>query len=250
MPLVVPHHPPSRDDAEEAPLALPVIDLAAWRDRHASPEAAAAATAQCALLADALHRYGLLLVRDSRATEADNSAFIDLLEAYMAQPDTTKAPDIHPELSYQVGLTPERIEKPVNHCAKVALMRDPPLSLCPPERDAKARFFWRLGGPPPANTAFPSLNAAAVVPAAFPAWSATMDGWGGKLLAAVHDVAEMAAVGFNLPVDTFSAMMSGAPHLLAPTASDLSRFGALGTVLAGFHTDLNAITIHGRSRYR
>src|ERR1700677_2209972 len=39
------------------------------------------------------------------------------------------------------------------------------------------------------------------------------------------------------------------PHLLAPTASDLGRYGEINTILAGFHTDLNFLTIHGRSRY-
>lgn len=39
------------------------------------------------------------------------------------------------------------------------------------------------------------------------------------------------------------------PHILAPTASDLTRYGAVDTILAGFHTDLNFLTIHGRSRY-
>jgi isopenicillin N synthase-like dioxygenase len=39
------------------------------------------------------------------------------------------------------------------------------------------------------------------------------------------------------------------PHLLAPTASDLVKYGAKDTILAGFHTDLNFLTIHGRSRY-
>ena len=39
------------------------------------------------------------------------------------------------------------------------------------------------------------------------------------------------------------------PHLLAPTASDLVRHGNINTILAGFHTDLNFLTIHGRSRY-
>lgn len=39
------------------------------------------------------------------------------------------------------------------------------------------------------------------------------------------------------------------PHLLAPTASDLQKYGAKDTILAGFHTDLNFLTIHGRSRY-
>lgn len=39
------------------------------------------------------------------------------------------------------------------------------------------------------------------------------------------------------------------PHLLAPTASDLVKYGHNDTILAGFHTDLNFLTIHGRSRY-
>jgi isopenicillin N synthase-like dioxygenase len=39
------------------------------------------------------------------------------------------------------------------------------------------------------------------------------------------------------------------PHLLAPTASDLKKYGEKDTILAGFHTDLNFLTIHGRSRY-
>jgi isopenicillin N synthase-like dioxygenase len=39
------------------------------------------------------------------------------------------------------------------------------------------------------------------------------------------------------------------PHLLAPTASDLKKYNKPNTILAGFHTDLNFLTIHGRSRY-
>lgn len=39
------------------------------------------------------------------------------------------------------------------------------------------------------------------------------------------------------------------PHLLAPTASNLQKYGQKDAILAGFHTDLNFLTIHGRSRY-
>lgn len=42
---------------------------------------------------------------------------------------------------------------------------------------------------------------------------------------------------------------SYSPHILAPTASDLKLYGKKDTILAGFHTDLNFLTIHGRSRY-
>jgi hypothetical protein len=37
-------------------------------------------------------------------------------------------------------------------------------------------------------------------------------------------------------------------HLLAPTASDLMKHD-VGTALAGFHYDLNWLTVHGKSRF-
>jgi len=42
--------------------------------------------------------------------------------------------------------------------------------------------------------------------------------------------------------------MRGGNHLLAPTGSDLERY-KLGTAFAGFHYDLNFLTIHGKSRF-
>jgi isopenicillin N synthase-like dioxygenase len=229
-------------------LELPVVDLAVWLD--AATQGSPAAAAACETVAASLRETGILIVRDPRVSEADNDAFLDMVEAYFAQPDETLDADTRPELSYQVGRTPSHVELPRDHCArfKAAKAADRPVSLCPPEKDAKARFFWRIGSPP-ADTKFPQLNAAPVVPAGFPHWSDVMNGWGGKLLGAVGAVAEMAAVGFGLPADALTSRMVGAPHLLAPTASDLGRFGALGTVLAGVHYDLNALTIHGRSRY-
>lgn len=59
----------------------------------------------------------------------------------------------------------------------------------------------------------------------------------------------MAAAGLGLPPETFRDAGRYGPHVLAPTASDLTKYGAPGTILAGFHTDLNFLTIHGRSRY-
>ena len=76
-----------------------------------------------------------------------------------------------------------------------------------------------------------------------------MDMWGNKLLSAVTVVAEMAAVGFGLEANAFTELMNYGPHLLAPTASNFNKYGALGTVLAGFHSDLNFMTIHGKCRY-
>lgn len=33
------------------------------------------------------------------------------------------------------------------------------------------------------------------------------------------------------------------PHLLAPTASDLVKYGKRDTILAGFHSDLNFLSV-------
>lgn len=80
-------------------------------------------------------------------------------------------------------------------------------------------------------------------------------------------VARMAAIGMNLPEESFSERMIGGDHLLAPTASDLEKNNK-GAIFAGFHygkfiqswsvglllmllllSDLNFLTIHGKSRY-
>jgi len=59
----------------------------------------------------------------------------------------------------------------------------------------------------------------------------------------------MAAVGMGLPRATFTDAGKYGPHLLAPTASDLRKYNQTDTILAGFHTDLNFLTIHAASRY-
>lgn len=51
--------------------------------------------------AEALIKYGALIVKDSRVSEQDNSVFLDLLEDYFAQPDEELEKDIRPEYGYQ-----------------------------------------------------------------------------------------------------------------------------------------------------
>ena len=58
----------------------------------------------------------------------------------------------------------------------------------------------------------------------------------------------MVAIGMGLEAEAFSRRLFGGPHLLAPTGSDLQKYG-LGTTLAGFHYDFSFLTIHGKSRY-
>jgi hypothetical protein len=89
--------------------ALPVIDLAPLLDGDGDPwPAADAGTAPepvrsaCAAIAASLVETGAVLVRDPRAGAADAAAFLDMLEAYFAQPPSDKAGDVRSDLHYQV----------------------------------------------------------------------------------------------------------------------------------------------------
>ncbi|EFX00553.1 oxoglutarate/iron-dependent oxygenase [Grosmannia clavigera kw1407] len=235
---------------------LPIVDLDVFRTQ---PADSAAAQAECSKAAEALIAFGALVLHDSRVSEADNDAFLDLLEDYFAQPEATLRRDERPALGYQVGVTLENTETPKcavdEPCLDVIARLAPeerPLDIAGHQPDPKCRFFWRVVEPTPYQTAFPGLNADNVVPDAAlfrERWEQVMGRWGAAMKDAVSGVASMAAVGLGLPPETFADAGRYGPHLLAPTASDLQKYGALDTILAGFHTDLNFLTIHGRSRF-
>jgi isopenicillin N synthase-like dioxygenase len=199
-------------------------------------------------VADALHRFGCLVIKDPRVDEKSNSVFVDMMEKYFFISDGKR--DARPEMHYQVGVTPENTERPRNHCARAAKLDDTerPMTICPPEADPKWRFFWRIGSKPK-STKYPQLNADPVIPDEIPEWTETMDMWGNKMLTSLRTLAGMAAEGLDLPPTTFQDMMDNGPHLLAPTGSDFNKYGKSGTVLAGYHYDLNFLTIHGKSRF-
>jgi len=241
---------PVADDAaarkiiDEQMSQFPVIDLANFL---AKPDSSAD---DCKSIAHLLHQFGILIVRDPRVDPSLNGKFLDMMEQYYEQPEEVRLQDARPDVHYQVGVTPEEIERARNHCARIKGLNstEKPLTECPPEKDHKSRFFWRIG-PPPADNAHRDLNMPPVVPKAFPKWADTMNGWGEAILNTVKTVSQMAALGFDLPANTFTDKMNCAPHLLAPTGSDLKKFGKLGTVFAGYHYDLNFLTIHGKSRF-
>ncbi|KAL5495499.1 hypothetical protein ACEPAI_962 [Sanghuangporus weigelae] len=237
-------------------IALPIVSLDLFR---AESQNSPAVVAECKKAAEALIAYGALLVEDSRVSEDDNNNFLDLMEDYFAQPEAALKKDERPELSYQVGVTLENTEKPKcavdEPCLQVIARLDPaerPLDITGHQPDPKCRFFWKMGEVPPYETKFPSLNAPNVVPEdedIRARWVPTLEKWGNSMKTAVKGVAEMTAIGLGLPGGTFLDASRYGPHLLAPTASDLQKYGKKDTILAGFHTDLNFLTIHGRSRY-
>lgn len=222
-------------------VSLPIID---FNDRSVE---------QCVKAQEALHKYGALLIRDPRVTEEHNEKFLSMMERYFDQSTELKMKDVRPEFSYQVGATPELTETP--KCAfdadcleVIEKLSDDNKPHIPTSADPKWRYFWRIGERP-TQTSFPELNADDVVPEAFPDWSEVMNTWGSLMLDAVKTLSEMVAEGCGLDANAFSSMMQYGPHLLAPTGSDLGNYDKLGTVFAGFHYDLNFLTIHGKSRY-
>jgi isopenicillin N synthase-like dioxygenase len=235
----------SKEKVDQQMASYPVIDLSTYLNGGA-----AASQSACKEIAQLLHQFGMLIVKDPRVDSSLNGKFLDMMEQYYEQPAEVRALDARPEVHFQVGVTPEEQERARNHCARMKGLNDSerPLTECPPEKDHKSRFFWRIG-PPPEDDAHRDLNMPPVVPKAFPNWAETMNGWGETILNTVKTVSEMAALGFDLPADTFTSKMHRAPHLLAPTGSDLKTFGKLGTVFAGYHYDLNFLTIHGKSRF-
>ncbi|OIW07966.1 hypothetical protein TanjilG_20067 [Lupinus angustifolius] len=235
---------------------LPVIDLSPYlaiagddSDHKLSPEL----TALCGDLSRSLRETGALLVKDPRCSVEDNDRFIDMMEKYFSSPHEFKVLQERPHLHYQVGVTPEKVEVPRSLIdeemqEKLKAMPKEYQPHTPVGPDLKWRYFWRIG-PRPSDTRFQELNAEPVIPDGFPEWKETMDSWGYKMISALKVVAEMAAIGFGLPKDAFTSLMKQGPHLLAPTGSDLQKYGQEGTILAGYHYDLNFLTIHGKSRF-
>jgi isopenicillin N synthase-like dioxygenase len=225
--------------------SVPLVDLNTYFNRENDLPAY---YRECQKAANALQEFGLVCVRDPRVSEADNDRFLSQMERYFEQSDGIT--DARPQYSYQVGVTGELIEKPRDHSKLIASFNEKnrPLSASNPTYDPKWRFFWRIG-PTPEKTEFPIQNMDPVLPQGFPMWKETMDMWGYKMLDAVTIIAEMTAIGFQMPKDTFTSRMKCGPHLLAPTGSNFNKYNKVGTVLAGFHYDLNFLTIHGKSRF-
>ena len=240
-------------------------------------------------ICNSFEKYGVAIIRDPRVTFSKNEEFLTMMEDYFSQSTKIKEKDMRPKLSYQVGVTPSMKETARNHCKRIdniynkpnnkaqVLALDPrhkPLTPCPPEADPKWRYFWKLDkkdsdnqtgigsdddddnnddddSKSMASKEYVMLNSDNVVPSGFEnRWIKTCDNWGFCLLNTAKTITKAIAIGYNLKDENyFIKLMKNAPHLLAPTATDLNKYGKYGTVIAGYHYDLNFITLHGKSRY-
>lgn len=179
---------------------------------------------ECDKVAASFHKFGIIIVRDPRVNYQMNEDYVDMVEEYFESQGEKFyrgeiLKDCHPELSYQTGVTPQAIEKARDHGEVLKRIPDDqkPFSPYPPEFDAKWRFFWPIGNrPEEIRNDIPRT-----IPEDFPEWESKMDVWGFHLIDAVSTAAEMSALGMGLEKEIFTDKMKLAPHLLAPTASDL-----------------------------
>ncbi|KYQ92226.1 hypothetical protein DLAC_07073 [Tieghemostelium lacteum] len=213
----------------------------------ANPESAEALL-DCKELVKTLQLTSCLVIKSPKVNEEDNTRFLDMMEQYYEQPVEQLMKDVHPEWHYQLGATPEFTEEPRDHTDVIKSLKPQYAAHAPKGADPKWRFFWRIGDRPE-KTDYPELNCPPVIPEKFPHWQSVMDSWGSLMLSSIETVVEMVAVGYGLPKDTLTKLMKQGPHLLAPTGSDLKRFGNLDQIFAGFHYDFNLMTIHGKSRF-
>jgi len=205
----------------------------------------------CKAIEESFRKYGCVILRDPRVNEKHNDEFLDLMERYFESRgkqfyNNQKIEEIKPEFNYQVGATGEYTERARAHSEIMDKLKPEhkPASPQKPVLDAKWRYFWRMED---AGHKY-EQNLPQIIPKDFPEWETIMNRWGTLMVSATKTAAEMLAVGMDLEKDTFRSRMDGGDHLLAPTGSDLSRY-KMGTIFAGFHYDLNFITIHGKSRF-
>lgn len=202
----------------------------------------------CDAVAQAFREYGLVTVRCESVPQALHDRFLGQMLEYFRRTEEMKRRDERE--AHQVGWTPGFTERPVDRRVRIAALPDGHKPQPVIDKDPKERWFEPVRlDLPPADTKFPMLNAAPVTPEGFPEWRSVMDAYGKAMLEAIFTVAEMAAIGFGARDDLFTSRMRRAPHLLAPTGTDLMRYGRPGTVHAGVHDDLNMISAHGQANH-
>ena len=137
---------------------MPIIDLASYMDAQDGKKDCAdtseKAAIECQKVAECFHKFGILLIRDPRVDMKDNDDYIDLMEDYFERTGELfysgeQVEDIKKDCHYQVGATPELIEKARDHTEKLKALdlspEDSPVSPLQPVLDAKWRFMWKIG---------------------------------------------------------------------------------------------------------
>lgn len=202
---------------------------------------------ECRRAAEALMEVGCLIY-DGVDADMHTPSLIKMLERYFRQSPEMKRVDARSDISYQVGWMPGFKETTRPRPEKLARLRPEHLPHPVNGADPKERFMTPIG-PRPTTQRFPQFAGEPVKPERFPEWDVFVTPWGVQAHAVMWSIAEMSATGFGLPRNRFTRLLEGGPHLFAPTGSDLRTYGMPGTVLAGWHDDLNFMSVHGKSNF-
>jgi isopenicillin N synthase-like dioxygenase len=205
-------------------------------------------------VARALSEYGVLILMDPRVNPSLPGKYRAMMERFYRLPPEIKAKYIQQPLSdgrqiYETGWRPSYTEKPRPRTEVLHLIPEDAKPHDPPAADPKERFMDPCG-PRPEESEFPELDyLPRIVPTEIENWSELSDAWDNAMGSTVDTVMELLALGFGERADLFTSLLYQGTRKLAPTGLDLVKHGSPGTVAAGFHNDLSAITIHGRSNY-
>lgn len=147
-------HTSNQNDTINSMADIPVIDLGQYLS-NASGANDPAVVEQCKLVAECLHKYGILIIKDPRVDDKDNNDYIDLMEQYFESRGNQlysggMLDDAKPEHHYQVGVCPEFQEKAREHRKRIERYTEEnkPVSPIEPIFDAKWRFMWKIGERP------------------------------------------------------------------------------------------------------
>lgn len=90
-----------------------------------------------------------------------------------------------------------------------------------------------------------------IVPEGIDDWQKVMDEWGTVLVEACRTLCawlEQVYAPLGFPKGLLTERCASAPHLLAPTGMQLAGVPK-DTICAGYHYDIDLLTIHGKSRF-
>jgi isopenicillin N synthase-like dioxygenase len=191
-----------------------------------------------------LHEYGILIVKGTPEIVDINNKFLDMMEKYADLPLEEKMKHVNRKLHYQIGLTPEFIEKPRDRCDTVYKLN----AMKPTGFDPKTRWFHRMT-PIEENTEYSDISGENVIPTQIPEWENTFNKFGKYFMDILSNLNKIVSVELNQPKDFLDNLCYNGNHMMSPTMSNLKEYGKKDTILAGFHSDISLFTIHGKSRY-
>lgn len=193
---------------------------------------------------EALHEYGVLCIKVPKDSTAANNEFLDLMEKYSTLPVAVKQTHVRRNLHYQVGLTPEFIEKPRDRCDTVYALG----AVKPKGFDPKSRWFHRLT-PVELDTEYTDITGANVIPEQFPEWENTFNNIGDHFTSVLDALNTVVSIELGMTPGMLNDKCHNGNHMIAPTMSDLNTYNTPGCILAGFHSDISLFSIHGKSRF-